>query len=342
MSNDQTHRWPFLFPSRRRPGRRPHLLQTLLAVAVFNDQMPDFSYVQGVNLPGGSAGQSLTGSIPGLSVTGITPGGSTSAPFYLQGTWELLNGGTVLQPTAATAGPSGAFTPMYWLNTITYYGGNLYVIGSTGSEFGVLRFDAATGNPNGSGSSPLYLALDSLVENSGMSLVTFQGQAALAIPLASGIAACLISGSGTPSLVGPIPYSSFPVSVPSGYLAMTAPWQGPTNLYFLYFDGFNPSGGAGLGSVTIAAIEAAILSGSTANIKVNQITPLGSLPVTCAWCVNQINNQDVVYVATTSWVNQTTPIWSIEWINASNGVTTPLNLNLPGVPWGMCVVTVML
>lgn len=314
----------------------------MLAVAVFNDQMPDSSYVQGINLPGISAGPILA-SIPALSVTGMTPGGSTTNPFYLQGTWELLNGGTVLQPTAAKASPSGAFTPMYWLNSITYYGGNLYVIGSNGSEFGVLRFDATTGNPNGSGSNPatdpLYLALDLLVENSGMSVVTFQGQAALAIPLASGIAACIISGTGVPALLGPVPYSSFQVSVPSGYLALTAPCQSPSNLYFLYFDGFNPPGGAGLGSVSVAEVENAILLGST-NITVNQITPLGSLPLTCAWCVTQINQQDVVYVAIPSWINQTIPQWSIDMINPTTGVTSPIALNLPGYPWGMCVVTV--
>ena len=339
-------KWPFVYPFRqpRKPGTGSP--ETLLAVAVFNDQIPNSSFVQGIYLESGIGG-TLTASIPGLTVSGMTPGNSTSKPFYLQGAWELLNQGTVLPPTQAQAGPSGAYSPMYWPNSINYFGGNLYVIGSDEDEFGVvLRFDATTGNPNGSGSSPatdpLFLSLDVLLENTGMSLVTVQGNTALAIPLATGIAACILGGTATPSLKGPIPYSAFQGTGLPTQLALTAPCQSSTTgtIYFLYFDGMNPSGGAGLMSVNPTDVENAILLGST-NVPVTVITALGSLPVTSAWCVGQINQQDVVYVAIPSWANLTTALWSISWINAANGATTPWNLNLPGQAWGMCVVTVL-
>ena len=82
-------------------------------------------------------------------------------------------------------------------------------------------------------------------------------------------------------------------------------------------------------SVSATNIENAILLGST-NIPVNQITPLGSFPVTCAWCVAQFGQQDVVYVATQSWANETTPLWSIDLVNVSNGAVSAFNLNQPG------------
>lgn len=341
MSSKLILPWPFPFRGPHWP--RPRITQTLLAVAVFNDQYPNSSSVQGVPIvtTGTPSTTALTGAIPALTVSGITPGSSTSDPFYLQGTWELLNGSTVLPPTAAQASPSGAYAPMYWLNTVTYYAGNLYVIGSDGAEFGVLRFDATTGNPNGSGTNPLFLSVDFLIENSGMSLISYQGNYALIIPLANGLSGCLVSGSGTPSLQGPVPYSSFQGQGLPTQLALTAPCQSPNsgNLYFLYFDGFNPSGGAGLMSVSQTAVVEAILLGST-NIPVTVLTSLGSLPLTCAFCVAEVNGQDAIYVAVLGWANQTTPQWSVEMIDTSGNMTTIIS-GQPGAPWGMCVVTVL-
>ena len=97
MSTKLDFKWPFPYPFRRPHWPQPRLVQTMLAVAVFNDQIPNSSFVQGVNFSGGLIGP-LTATIPSLNVSGITPGNSTSNPFYLQGALELLNGGTVLQP----------------------------------------------------------------------------------------------------------------------------------------------------------------------------------------------------------------------------------------------------
>jgi hypothetical protein len=93
-------------------------------------------------------------------------------------------------------------------------------------------------------------------------------------------------------------------------------------------------------SVSQADVVSAFLLGST-NIPVTVITPLGSLPLTGAWCVWQNNlNQDLVYVAIPGWAGPTTPVYSIDAIDASNGSTTPIVVGQPGIPWGVCVVTV--
>lgn len=337
-------KWPFPFPYREPFRKHPHSLKNLLAVAFYSDQLSNsFSQVQGYDF-GGSQSQTLTPPIPNLSVIGITPGNSNN-PFFLQGTWELLNGATVLAPTVAQAGPSGAFTPMYWLNSINFFANNLHVIGNNGSEFGVLRFDALTGNPNGSGTNPaadpLFLPLDVFLENTGMGLVSVSGETALVIPLATGIAACLLGGSGSPTLKGPIHYSSFQGQGLPAQLALTAPSQSSASgvIYFLYFDGFNPGGGAGLMSVNPSDVENAILLGST-NIPVTVITQLGSLPVTGAWCATQYNNADVVYLANPGWAGPTTPVYSLQMIVPSTGSISTLTTSQPGIPWGMCEVTI--
>src|SRR5208282_4529377 len=71
-------KWPFPFPYREPYRKHGHLLQTMLAVAFYNDLLGNpYSQVQGYGFSG-SPGPWLTASIPGLSVIGMAPGDSTA------------------------------------------------------------------------------------------------------------------------------------------------------------------------------------------------------------------------------------------------------------------------